>query len=83
MKHPKKGVRTPARLAHEWLYCDVCSKVLLHPMGSGRRRRTCSDRCRKRLQRQKESVQVVTKRICPDSVLRNLVNLSESLDFFR
>lgn len=65
-KHPRKGGRRPARLEHELMFCDVCRRVLHHPAGAGRRRKTCSDRCRQKLSRMRRTIERVTKRMAPE-----------------
>ena len=53
----RKNVRTArGDLFGERLRCEVCDRPLYHPRTVGRKRRTCSDRCRQKLSRQKKSV---------------------------
>lgn len=41
--------------------CEVCNKTILQPHAQGRRRTTCSDKCRAKLKRLRQKVETSRK----------------------
>lgn len=86
-----RGVRTESgfpvgRLAEnqERHSCDVCNSRILQPHVQGRRRTTCSDRCRQQLRRMRLAIESVTKRKTPcgpSKALEKITGANGNIDF--
>ncbi len=62
-KHRLPGMRRLGRIGtKERLRCQVCNRALLHMYGAGRRRETCSAKCRQQLFRDRQRVKKFLKK---------------------